>query len=1136
MKIKEGKKMANELKVYNTEIDWSPKQERAIKEDGEVLVSASAGSGKTLTLIHRIIAEIGRGTSLKRILVLAYNNAAGEELRNRLSTELYNQLMECKNKEDEALFRQAIEDLPFGNIGTTHSFCSQTIRQNFEVLDISPSFEILSDDAAQILVNNALDTVFDKYLENQDEIFLEFGDIFSFSRGDDELRDIITRLYAIIDIRPDRESFYNTVKDCYDKDVYDSPFAEIIKKMYLESLQRIEREISECQKKIKLSGKVDEYQDLSDVYSDILIYINTCNHSKLKNIIDISNTKEMNLKTKANRNHDETRDRLKYVITEFKALVEKFAENVADSAYFEEGHKQGKIYINKILEIVGEFEKEFTKLKQQKNMLTYNDLEHKMIELIDIKGEELKNDFDAIFVDEYQDVNPTQEYIYSHLINSTAFFVGDVKQSIYEFRLADPNIFLARQRKYGEKSIQFNENHRSNDDILNFVNNIFNSIMTKESADIDYEKDKHYFVTKSKELGKNVQMHFFVEPKEVNPTEKLDVYSIISHQQKEKYESADEAEGRFIAKTIQSLLGQKKQDEKEGVYRYEDFAILFRKRSAATKILTVLRNLNIPLDIGSFNDSESKPETELIAMLSVIDNPRQDVPLVSFMQSILGGYDKNELLEIEQYRSNTNATNYYDALIALKEDKESPLAEKVEKTINTINNFRLRASFKTVGELLRDIISEFAYDAYLMQRGDSDISEIEAYITAIESIDENSSLAKFMSVYGKRKSSDDNGGTFGGNRVKISTYHGFKGLEVPVVFLPELHKKNSDTRTPTVTYYGNGYLAMDYYDSKNKRTYKTLSRYAVDLLNKQAEEKSEMRLLYVALTRAKEKMYLLSNISPNVDLSLFGTVPSFDWKSSMIDYIEEAVYNESLKLGQDLKHREETFVEKNSSEMLKFEAHKFDSNIEQIIKQAEKYVYPYEESTKLSSSYSVSELNTVFEEEVETPSIYQQSTQLGTLYHKVMEHISFDAQSMEDIQKEIDRMVEQGIIEKSNASLIKLEQLYKVMNSQTLKDASKGRCMREYKFTMYTPANTVIDNTTSTDKVLVQGVLDLLYESNGTINLIDYKLTRKTGEVLKNTYKKQLYLYKKAFESAFKKKIDHLGILSLTTGEYTPLD
>ena len=283
-------------------------------------------------------------------------------------------------------------------------------------------------------------------------------------------------------------------------------------------------------------------------------------------------------------------------------------------------------------------------------------------------------------------------------------------------------------------------------------------------------------------------------------------------------------------------------------------------------------------------------------------------------------------------------------------------------------------------------------------------------------------------------------------------------------------------------------------------------------------------------------MYLLSNISPNVDLSLFGTVPSFDWKSSMIDYIEEAVYNESLKLGQDLKHREETFVEKNSSEMLKFEAHKFDSNIEQIIKQAEKYVYPYEESTKLSASYSVSELNTVFEEEVETPSIYQQSTQLGTLYHKVMEHISFDAQSMEDIQKEIDRMVEQGIIEKANASLIKLEQLYKVMNSQTLKDASKGRCMREYKFTMYTPANTVIDDTTSTDKVLVQGVLDLLYESNGTINLIDYKLTQKTGELLKNTYKKQLYLYKKAFESAFKKKIDHLGILSLTTGEYTPLD
>lgn len=1129
--------MTKKLRIFNNDIPWSTKQTDAIQEDGEVLVSASAGSGKTLTLIHRIIAEIGRGTSLKRILVLAYNNAAGEELRDRLSTELYNQLMNCKNKEDEALFRQAIEDLPFANIGTTHSFCSQTIRQNFEVLDISPSFEILSDDAAQILINNALDTVFDKYLDNQDEIFLEFGDIFSFSRGDDELRDIVTRLYSIIDIRPDRESFFNTVRDCYEKDVYDSPFAEIVKRMYLESLKKIENEILVCQKKIKLSGKSDEYQDLSDVYGDILIYINTCNHSKLKNIIEISNTKNMNLKTKQNRNHDETRDRLKFVITEFKALVEKFADNVADSAYFEEGHKQGKVYINKILEIVNDFEKEYTKLKQQKNMLTYNDLEHKMIELIDIKGEEIKKDFDAIFVDEYQDVNPTQEYIYSHLINETAFFVGDVKQSIYEFRLADPSIFLARQKKYGKKAIQFNENHRSNDDILNFVNAVFKSIMTKESADIDYDKDKHFFKTEKSDLGKNVQMYFFVEPKEVNPTEKLDVYSIISHQQKEKYESADEAEGRFIANTIRSLLGQKKQNEKEGIYRYEDFAILFRKRSAATKILTVLRSLNIPLDIGSFNDSESKPETELIAMLSIIDNPRQDVPLVSYLQSILGGYDKNELLEIEKYRTNTNATNYYDALLGIKEDKESPLAEKVNKTINIINNFRLRASFKTVGELLRDIISEFAYDAYLMQRGDSDVAEIEAYITAIESIEENSSLAKFMSVYGKRKSSDDNGGTFGGNRVKISTYHGFKGLEVPVVFLPELHKKNSDTRTPTVTYYGNGYLAMDYYDSTNKRTYKTLSRYAVELLNKEAEEKSEMRLLYVALTRAKEKMYLLSNINPNVDLSLFGTSPSFDWKTSMIDYIEEAIYNGSLSLEQGFNlHRKEDFVEKNASEILKFETNKHDFKIESIIKQAEQYKYPYEESTKLSTSYSVSALNTALDDEVESPSVYQVSTKLGTLYHKVMEHINFAAKSEEDIQKELDRMVQQGIIEKGNVSLIEKEHLYKVLNSQTIKDASKGRCMREYKFTMYTPANTVLDNTTSMDKVLVQGVLDLLYEYNGKINLIDYKLTRKSGEVLKNTYKKQLYLYKKAFESAFKKKIDQVGILSLITGEYTLLD
>ncbi len=1126
--------MDKTLKIYNHDYDWSKQQENAIITDGEVIVSASAGSGKTLTLIHRIIAEIGRGTSLKRMIVLAYNNAAGEELRDRLSTELYNQLM--KGGETEELFRQAIEDLPFANIGTTHSFCSAMIRQNFEALDISPSFEILSDDAAQILINTALDNVFDKYIEEQDEIFLEFGDIFSFSRGDDELRDIVTRLYSIIDIRPDRKSFFDTVNECYSEDVWNSPFAKIVKDIYVENLNRIKDDISICQNRIHFLGKQEEYQDILDVYGDILIYINTVEHSDLKNIIDISKTLDK-LSTKANRNHDDNRERFKLVVTEFRDLVnKKFLPAMEDSDYFEVGHEQGKVYIAKLLEIVSRFEAEYTLLKEQKNMLTYNDLEHKMIELLDIKGEEIRKDFDAIFVDEYQDVNPTQEYIYSHLINDVAFFVGDVKQSIYEFRLADPKIFLARQAKYPkERAIQFSENHRSVGEILTFVNDIFSSVMTKETADVDYTNDKHAFITKVKDFGKKVQIHFFVEPKEVNPTEKLSVYSIVNHQQKEKFASADECEGEYIAETIDSLLGQKK-DGGEGVYRYEDFAILFRKRSAATKILSVLRNHNIPLDIGSFNDSESKPETELIAMLSVIDNPRQDVALVSYMQSILGGYDKNELLEIEKYRDNIYTTNYYDALLAIK-DTGTELGKKVKNTVDIIEEFRLRASFKTVSELLRDIISEFAYDAYLMQRGDSDVAEIEAYITAIEGIEENNSLAKFMSVYGKRKNSEDKGGTFGGNRVKISTYHGFKGLEVPIVFLPTLNKKNSDTRTPTVSYYGNGYLAMDYYEKENKRTYKTLSRYAIDLLNKQAEEKSEMRLLYVALTRAKERMYLLSNVGANYDLDSFGKNPSFDWKTSMIDYIEEAVYNGSLEFeeGKNL-YREEKYLEKNAKEENKYIIERDDFQIEEIITQAEKYVYPYEESTKLSASYSVSALNTALDSEEELPSLYQYATKAGTLYHKVMEKINFNARTIEEINKELDWMEMQGIIESVNRDMIDVQDLYRVMNSQIIKEASNGRCMREYKFTMYTPANTVIEEAKTDDKVLVQGVIDMVYEVDGKINLIDYKLSRKTGEVLKNSYKKQLYLYKKAFESAFKKKIDNMGILSLITGEFTKID
>ena len=1122
----------------------------AIQADGEVIVSASAGSGKTTTLIHRIIAEIARGTSIKKILVLAYNNAAGEELRDRLANELYKQLL--LGDEKESLFRQAIEDLPFANIGTTHSFCSQIIRQNFETLDISPSFEILSDDTADILINAALDAVFEQYLAEQDEVFLEFGDIFSFSRSDSELREIVTRLYSIIDIRPDRDLFFKTVKESYSKDVYNCAFAEIIKQFYLDSLYVIKKQITYWQGIISMYHLENSYENYLRVFQNILLYISNCEASNLKNIITDMDVKKVGLNlgsTKKGANIDTSYvEDLKKVIAEFRTVFGDFKPVItANMAIYEEGHKQGKIYIDKLLEIVERFEYEYKALKNQKNVLTYNDLEHKMIELLNIKGEEIKKDYDVICVDEYQDVNPTQEYIYSHLTNGITFFVGDVKQSIYEFRLADPNIFLAREREYAKngKAFQFHKNYRSNDEILYFVNSVFSSIMTKETADIDYAEG-HDFITTAKEFGKDVQIHFFVEPSEGNPSEKTDVYSIENHQQKDKYESADEMEARFIANTIYSLIGtprplteEQKKNEKEinYNYRFEHFAILFRKRSAAVKIIKALRSFNIPLDIGSFNDAESKPETELIAMLSVIDNPRQDVALVSYLQSILGGYNKNELLEIEKYRENKYTTNYYDAMLAMSKEK-GPLAEKVNKTIKTIEEFRLRASFKTVAELLRDIISEFAYDAYLMQKGDSDIAEIEAYITAIESIEENSSLAKFMSVYGKRKNSEDKGGTFGGNRVRLSTYHSFKGLEVPVVFLPALEKDNYYKDLPKVTSFGNGLLAIDYYDSENKKIYKSLERIAVEWLIKRAAEKSEMRLFYVALTRAKEKMYLLSATKKVEELAKFGSARSYDWRKTMIQYIEDAKFNGSLNLIEDKNffiHTE--LIEKDSQKIAKLVVPLKDDSVEKIIRESEKYAYPFEEATELSSSYSVSALNTALDsEESNMPSIYEHATKAGTLNHKVMEYIDFNATTKEDIEKEIDNLVAQGHIEESDKSLINVDNLVKVMNSTAIREAANGKEKREVKFTMYVPANEVKDGVTSEDKVLVQGVIDLLFESNGETTLIDYKLTRKAGEVLKNTYKKQLYLYKKAFESAFKKKIDHLGILSLITGEYTSLN
>ena len=1140
-----------EMKIFANEKDkerMTKQQKQAITEDKNILVSASAGCGKTFTLVYRILAELGRGTPLRKILVLVFNDAAAEDLRRRLAEELYNQVL-LPETEETQFFREAIDDLPNAHIGTTHSFCANMIRQYFDKIDISPTFAVAPEDTSEILMNMAMDEVLDEYFESNDQIFSLLSDIFASSRGEEAFKKSLLSIYDVIDARPNKAAFIEEIKNNYDGDFESSPFCKKLLDLFLNKFHRINEEITNLRAAISYAdaGDKSKYQDLLDDMSYISNQIDYYDHQveyynthAFKDIIDTFDADFAN-KRASNKKSDEIMTKCKAVIKQFKDIWKEFYANYNDIVFLEASFKQNSIFVIKLIEMVERFEEKFAELKKSRNILTFNDLEHKMVELLGVFGDEIKKEFEVLFVDEYQDVNETQEYIYSNLVNRQAFFVGDVKQAIYEFRLANPEIFLRRQKEYEGKedstSILFNKNFRSKEGILNFVNEVFSVEMTKQNCGINYAKEA-MFKTEDNEIGSDVELHLFINPKKSKSEVAPLIYKLSDNKKSTKFEKLSDMQGNFIAKKIKEATTPK-DGEENAEYSYSDIVIMFRKRGSSAKdIIEILKKEGIPLDCGSFLKGSSSAEKDIMHLLRVIDNPRQDIPLAGFMLSVMGGFNEKDLMSISTDFITGSCTNFYDKVVAASKAK-TELGERVDAMLKKINELRIKSSFKTVGELIRTIVAEFSYDAYLMQQGDSETIELNSFIDAVESIDENNDLSKFISLYSENDANINAPSATGGNRVRIVTYHAFKGLEAPIVFLPCLDETSGSNVKDDVAYNNNGFIALDYYDTDKKTRVASFNRNVIDELNNYTDEKNEMRLLYVALTRARDKMYLLGGAGglDKDNNPEFATTRNLGFKKKMMDFIEDFMYMKKhvMKYAINLYWHNEN-NEKEDVDRKKFEEPKFNEELKVVFEKYGEFAYEHKRATELSAKYSVTALNPIKEDESLVPEVFERKTNRGTIAHKIMELIDFKANTLEEVHKQVENMVKAGELTKEQTDEINLENIVKALNTDIMKKARNAKVRRELKFTMYVPACDVKDDETADDKVLVQGVIDLLAETDQEVFIVDYKLSSLPKEVLKEKYKKQLYLYKKAYESATNRKIDKMYVVSLITGDEVEID
>lgn len=1099
-------------------------QKRAVLAKGNIIVSAAAGSGKTSTMIKRILLLIAEGASLKNMLVLVYNNAAADELKARLHQELFEKA--CRERsEARDKFRRELDDLPFCHICTIHAFCQSLIRENFDKLGLSPTFEVLDEQAHRAYMNRALDNVIAEYSQNADEEFCDIAEIFLQARKEDNLKDNIVRLHNLLDIQPDRDGFLQNVSSCFDG-FEDSGFTRFLTDYYKGALEELKIRLDETYGLIARTTLTTYAQSVANVL-DTLEKAARANDCFVMGQVAASYEKiNARRSPKATEEEKSLSEIAKVYIGDAEDVFGELAELSENKNRLRAAHEQNGVYVRKIMEIVCRFDEELARLKRQDDALSFEDLQHCAAKLLD-EYPQCGEGYDAVFVDEYQDVNPTQEFIISRLVRGECFMVGDIKQSIYGFRLADPTIFLSRQAKYKNgdgTAIDFNRNFRSAKSILSFVNGVFDVIMTQKTADVDYKHTARFELDGTPEEG-YVQLHLFAgqKPQTDKPS---GIYDIARQSDEPSGIDAAENEGRFIANEIRTLVGRAKGDG--GYIGYGDVAVLFRNRSQdAQKIVEVLKREGIPVDENGFSKSVSLPERELICFLQTLDNPRQDIPLAGFLLSFFGGYNEEELARIAAF----DGSCFYDKLLAASSVDDS-LGARICNTLKTLEKYRIKASFKNASELMGGIVGDFSYDAYLMRFGESEVYGLKAFM-ASSSAKDAQSLGRFLEDYSELDRKGVSGA--GGDRVHISTFHGYKGLEIPIVFVSDTaHAFNPEATRGDLIASGKGFIGMSGFDFDRRVKYGTLSKIAVAAMLKENMLKEEMRLLYVALTRAKQIMYITASVSENKRDS-FGKAPKLFDANCDLDFISNAVYMQSVSINA-ICHAATEFESSylgGSGQVIA----KGDPEVVQAIREAQNSAYRHGGATKLAMKYSVSALDSIDEQTVR---VYEKAAAEGTAYHKAMQYIDLFAEGVDAVTAELDRMLEQNLLTQQERDAVDAKKIAQCLDSSVIAAAREALlsnprgCLREQSFMMYKPANEVSEKFDASDGVLVQGIIDMLVDGKQRI-IVDFKNSALRDEETVEKYKKQLYLYKMAVESAIGVKIDRTVLYSFKTGRIIDL-
>lgn len=1190
---------------------WTKDQEEAIaSRDQNLLLAAAAGSGKTAVLVERIIQLIIRdGLDIDRMLIVTFTSAAAGEMRERISEALFRE-MEKQEGNEKALRRQ-LNLLNRASISTLHAFCVEVVRSHFYKLDIDPDFRVADSTESELLKQEALEEIFEQQYELADDYFLGLVEMFASNRDDWKLKELVLNAFDFIQSQPEPWEWLREKIEYFNMDqeaVFASSWAKCLQEQFKVQLSGAWQAFNDARYISEESGGPLGYrdaimQDLDGVErlrkaldKDLKVFYQELQSIKSKRLGRVSKDIDESLKERCKEYRNEGKEILKAIQSD---ILSKSPEEYVIEL------NQLYPYMDHLYQLLNFFALAYREKKAEKGIVDFNDLEHYALQILadEAVAHEYQEKYEYIFVDEYQDSNLVQESIITAIEReNNLFMVGDVKQSIYRFRLADPTLFLDKYLSFEQEAnalnrrIDLSMNFRSRKAILDAINYIFRQIMSRELGEIEYNKGSYLYpglpgneLQERDALGEVVELCLI----EKKPTD----FDMNEEEKAENFSDVD-IEAKVIAKRIKDLIGREFYDSKNDCYRaleYRDIVVLMRAtRGKADLFMETFTSEGIPAyaDVNS-GYFEALEIDVFMNLLKLIDNKRQDLPLLSIMRSPMSDFQLEELISI---RAASKAQTFFEAVEEYIENNDDELKDKLQDFLDRLDRWKNESRYTPMSQFIWQLYQETAYYHYVaaMPGGVQRQANLRLLLDRARQFEGSSikGLFNFTKFVDRLKSSSGDMGMAkilgeNDNVVRIMSIHKSKGLEFPVVILAGTGKKfNQADISAAILFHRDMGIGPRYVDPKLRKYNDTIARIAMKYRIKTENLSEEMRILYVACTRARDKLIISGSVK-NLEstaakwsrsaqaFDLARARSYLDWLGPVIMHHPDgeklrqlAAADEILSVNADESQwkieifrwselfKQEKLVREEmqhlGEKLLDFQANTH-SEYYDIIRNRLNWKYKHNDAVNIPSKLSVSQVKKLNSGNLKIagmniPALTKRpgflaedehisATRKGSIVHLLMQSLDYTmVNSRDEIEMQLQTMVDKEILREEEAAVVELDKILEFFGSSLGQRAlNADRLYRETPFNLRCKAAELIENLKdSQEEMLIQGVIDLYFHEKDEIVLVDYKtdyISKENRASLIKNYSIQLDLYRQALEKIQGKKVKESYLYFFETAE-----